>query len=60
MLLHYEAEDLPVHKILLEHDILVIENLELKSVAPGKYKFFIIPLNIPNMDGLPARVMISR
>lgn len=56
----YEAEHLPVHKILLSNDILIVENLELKGIEPGRCKLFVMPLHIPNMDGLPARVMMLR
>lgn len=30
------AEELPVHKALLERDILIVENLELQGVDPGR------------------------
>lgn len=52
----YEAEDLPVHKSLLSNDVLIVEGLELNNAPIGRCKIFIMPLNIPNMDGLPARV----
>ncbi len=53
-------ESLPVHNILLSNDILIVENLELAQVSPGRAKFFVMPLNISQMDGLPARVIMSR
>jgi len=56
----FSSEELPVHNILLSNDVLIVENLELKGVEPGRGKFFIMPLNIPGMDGLPARVIMSR
>lgn len=56
----YHAEDLPVHKLLLSNGVLIVENLELGSVESGEYKVFIMPTKIPNMDGLPARVMLAR
>jgi len=56
----YDAEDLPVHKILLSNDVLIVENLELKGIDPGRCQLFIMPLNVPEMDGLPARVIMSR
>jgi arylformamidase len=55
----YEAEDLPVHKILLSHDILIVEGLNLYGINPCRCKLFILPLNIPEMDGLPARVLMQ-
>lgn len=56
----YEAKDLPVHHILLSNDVLIVENIELRGIDPGRCKLFIMPLNIPGMDGLPARVVMSR
>lgn len=53
----YEAETLPVHQALLSKDILIVEGIELAGVPLGRYKVFIIPNNIPNMDGLPVRVI---
>lgn len=56
----YDAEELPVHHILLSNDVLIVENLELKDIDPGRCKLFVMPLNVPEMDGLPARVVMSR
>ncbi|MBV8802147.1 MAG: GNAT family N-acetyltransferase [Gammaproteobacteria bacterium] len=53
----YEAEDLPVHKVLLSNDILIIEGLELNNTPTGRCKIHIMPLKINNMDGLPARII---
>ena len=50
----YES-DLPVHKMLLGNDVLIVENLNLAPIPQGIYQVFIVPLNIPNMDGLPVR-----
>ncbi len=52
----FHEETLPVHQILLKEDILIVENLALKTVPAGNYRFYIAPLAIANMDGLPARV----
>lgn len=53
----YDAEDLPVHHTLLSNNILIVEGLELNHVPLGRCKIFIIPNNIPEMDGLPVRAM---
>lgn len=55
-----EDESLPVHQILLSNDVLIVENLELQGIEPGECQVYVIPNKIPDMDGLPARVMISR
>ena len=52
----YSAEHLPVHQSLLSNNVLIVEGLELNKAPIGRCKIFIMPLNIPNMDGLPARV----
>jgi arylformamidase len=46
----------PVHKELLANNVLIIENVNLVDVPAGRYKIYVAPLNIPDMDGLPARV----
>ncbi len=53
----YQAENLPVHHALLSKDILIVEGLALGDVPAGRCKIYIMPINIPDMDGLPARVI---
>jgi len=53
----YDAEALPVHKSLLSNDILIVEGLELNNAPIGRCKIYIMPMNVRNMDGLPARVI---
>lgn len=53
----YEAENLPVHHIFLSKDILIVEGLELNEVPLGRCKIYIMPNKIPDMDGLPVRVL---
>ena len=53
----YEAEDLPVHKLLLSNDVLIVEGLELDHVPAVRCKIYIMPINITAMDGLPVRVV---
>lgn len=55
----YEAEDLPVHKFLLSNNVLIVEGLELNNAPIGRCKVYIMPVNIHEMDGLPARVVIK-
>lgn len=56
----YESEHLPVHNFLLTNKILIVENLELHNVPTGRYKIYIMPLKIENMDGLPVRIIATR
>lgn len=53
----YDAEDLPVHNLFLSKDVLIVENLELSNIPAGRYKFYILPINLNQMDGLPTRVI---
>lgn len=56
----YEAENLPVHKSLLSKDVLIVEGLELNNAPIGRCKIYIMPINVHNMDGLPARVIAKK
>lgn len=53
----YDDANLTVHNTLLSKEVLIVEGLELSDIPEGRYEIFIMPLNIPNMDGLPARVL---
>jgi arylformamidase len=48
----------PVHRLLLESDITIIENLDLRKVKQGDYKLLCLPLKIKNGDGAPARAVL--
>lgn len=51
-----KAEDeITLHKIFLEKDILIVENLSLKEKIEGIFKLIIAPLKIKNSDGVPVR-----
>jgi arylformamidase len=56
----YDATTLPVHHILLSHDVLIVENLNLDNVAPGFYTLVVAPLFITNGDGSPVRALLLR
>lgn len=47
-----------VHRILLEHGMVVVEGLNLSEVMPGKYELMCLPLKILGADGAPARVLL--
>ncbi len=46
-----------VHKILLENEVLIFENLSLKKIRPKNYTFIGLPLKI-KAEGAPARVIL--
>lgn len=55
----FKAESLPVHKILLSKNVVVIEGLNLSQVPQGKYELICLPLKIMSADGAPARVILK-
>jgi arylformamidase len=52
------AEGHPVHHILLENGVVVVEGLDLGDVEPGPYTLACLPLKIVDGDGGPARAML--
>ena len=51
-------DSLIVHKLLLSKSVLIVENLQLNEIAPCIGNVIIAPLKIPNIDGLPVRVVM--
>jgi arylformamidase len=49
----------PVHRALLEAEILVVEGVDLLKVPTGRCEIFCLPLKIQGADGAPARVLIK-
>ncbi len=53
-----DNEPYRVHRIFLENDILIVENLvNLDRLAGRRFRCCILPLNIRNADGAPCRVV---
>ncbi|MBS3753887.1 MAG: cyclase family protein [Anaerolineales bacterium] len=48
------------HQILLEGKVLIIEGLDLSGIESGQYTLYCLPLNIPEAEGAPARVLLGR
>jgi kynurenine formamidase len=52
-----DNEPYTIHKMFLEKDILILENLiNLKDLAGKRFDCVISPLNLQNNDGAPCRV----
>lgn len=47
------------HKILLNAGVIVVENLYLKEVDPGKYRLICLPLKLVGREGAPARAILQ-
>jgi arylformamidase len=54
----FDANDNPVHRILLEAAIPIIEGVDLSEVKPGRYEMVALPLKVAQADGSPARVIL--
>lgn len=54
----YKNPGAPVHHILLEAGVLVVEGIHLLEVPAGPYEIFCLPLKIKGADGAPARVLL--
>jgi arylformamidase len=54
----YDSAEHPVHKLLTEHDMVILEGLNLSAVEPGVYFLVALPLKLKGADGAPARVVL--
>lgn len=48
----------PVHTILLNAGVVVIEGLDLSMVSQGRYTLHCLPLKLGGAEGAPARAML--
>ncbi len=55
----YSSRDFSVHRLLLQQEVLIVEGLCLKDVAPGRYRYICMPLLMKGADGAPARVILT-
>lgn len=47
------------HKALLNHNIMIIEGLDLHTVDQGTYDLFIFPVNVVGAEGMPVRAVLG-
>jgi arylformamidase len=55
----FDSEDLPVHRILLQAGVVIVERLALEGISAGKYQLYCLPLPLVGGDGSPARVILT-
>jgi arylformamidase len=55
-----DASHLPVHHILLEAGIPILEGLDLSRVSPGRYELIALPLRICGCEASPVRAMVRQ
>jgi arylformamidase len=49
----------PTHEILLAHEVVILEGLDLRQVSPGRYMLHCLPMKISGSDGAPARAVLT-
>ena len=54
------GDPVPTHRALLRAGVAILEGLDLRSVAPGRYDLICLPVLIPGSDGGPARTLLRR
>jgi arylformamidase len=50
--------DFPVHRVLLEAGVVIVEGLDLSAAPAGGYQLVCLPLRIAGGDGAPARAVL--
>lgn len=48
------------HRTLLERGIVIVEGLDLSGIDAGDYGLCCLPLRLENLDGAPARAVLTR
>lgn len=56
----YDATDFAVHLTLLRSNVVIVEGLDLRAVAPGTYGMACAPIPVVGAEGAPARVFLWR
>jgi arylformamidase len=56
----FKSEDFSTHRLLLSHEVVIVEGLDLREVPAGRYDLFCLPLRIRGGggDGAPARAVL--
>jgi len=56
----YDDMDFPVHLTLLGAGALILEDVDLQSVEPGRYRLACLPIKTVRADGAPCRAVLWR
>lgn len=54
------SDDLRPHTVLLKKNIVILERINLKNVAPGNYMLLALPLKLKGLDGSPVRAVLIK
>jgi arylformamidase len=55
-----DSQELPIHHLLHQHGVAILEGLDLSGVAPGLYELIALPLKLGGSDGSPVRAVLRR
>ncbi len=55
----YHAHRFPVHRLLLEKQVVIVENLLLAGAQAGAYRLICLPLRFEGGDGAPVRAVLE-
>lgn len=53
-----DSEGLPAHRACVRHRIVILENLVLHRVEPGRYDLVALPLRLEGADAAPVRAVL--
>jgi len=53
-------DSMPVHRTLLENDVLILEGIDLDAVPCGRYSLICLPLSIEDAEASPVRAVLVR
>jgi arylformamidase len=56
----FAGTDLPSHRILLQHEIVILEGARLQHVPPGDYELICLPLRLAGLEGSPVRAILRK
>jgi arylformamidase len=56
----YGDSSLPVHRTLLENDVLILEGIDLAGVPSGGYSLICLPLSVKDAEASPVRAVLVR
>jgi arylformamidase len=56
----FASTDLPSHRILLQHGIVILEGARLQHVPPGDYELICLPLKLAGLEGSPVRAILRK
>jgi len=56
----FRSEGSPVHRILLDAGVLILEGVNLSGIQPGDYQLLALPLNIVGAEGSPLRAVLAK